>query len=97
MKKKKYLDFYMECMNNRKVMKYEGCLGGLCNTSIKGKLLNMFIPTEADKLELGTLSKSYWGSGLSYSAYFTGNRWEQEFTPLRQTIVLFLACMNNEL
>lgn len=63
---------------------------GLCNVVVDGRLLGdhrlfkLFIP---DNTSLG-----YWGFG-GKSDTLDG----YTFTPLRETIVLFMAAMNNEL
>ena len=70
---------------------------GLCNENLP--LVSYLKPTLEDKeaLEQEGISTTYWGSGLSDQLFFQGDRLETEFTPLRQTIVLFLAAMNEEL
>jgi len=96
MKKKegKYLKFYKECMETGKLPIHEdGDYGGLCFC--------------LDKDENFTLLKPINDGG--YWAYDGSNIYEedldrktapivkQKFTTLRQTIVLFMAAMNNEL
>lgn len=68
---------------------------GLCHEGLP--YLEQFSPTNKEKRELGQegLSRSYWGSGLSDMEDL--NILREAFTPLRQTIVLFMAAMNSEL
>ena len=91
MKKKPYLVKYEKWMR-------EGELpdNGLCNSidflSQEKKIFRLFVPTEKDLLELEAEGKSgiYWGSdGILNSEYV--------LTPLRQTIVLLCAAVNDEL
>jgi len=66
--------------------------GGLCNTEIGEDALELFYPTERDWFDY-SIGTSFWAAGLDF---FDCNR-IYKFTPLRQTIVLFLAAMNDEL
>ena len=78
----KHLQFYMDCIRKGKMPNY-----GLCSCAKMGYLdyylLQDFRPTNC-------LYYSYWASGDRYDRCF-------KFTPLRQTIVLLMACLNNEL
>ena len=71
---------------------------GLCN-SLMGteyqNTLELFIPSSRDSAELyiNSLDLTYWASGLAYND--NGNFYT--FTPLRQTIVLLILAMHNEL
>ena len=89
----KHLDFYYNCLLHGKMQ-----TDGLCVASDEGlidlEIFNLISPTDAeeDYLYEEGYSKLYWGAGLP------GKLWGQnQFTPLRQTIVLFMAAMNNEL
>jgi hypothetical protein len=91
MKKTKYLDFYKSCMESGRMPE-----DGLCICFRANESLKMFEPTVEDRLAypinrlfLGD-DMGYWGSGDSDPKLF-------EFTPLRQTIVLFLAACSGEL
>lgn len=72
---------------------------GLCSASLLGyideNLLDLMEPTLADneQLEAEGLETIYWASGLKES----DPNVDYAFTQLRQTIVLFMAAMNNEL
>lgn len=99
MKETPYLDFYYKCMET-------GTLpcGGLC-FSLDSGLLGFFKPVDNNNPDLVDRKQkaSYWGYDGKVRD-FTNNYGgismdtaRHEFTPLRQTIVLFLAAMNNEL
>lgn len=79
----KHLQFYMDCVKNGEMPK-----AGLCacswNDYIYEELLMLFKPDHAGAF-------SYWASLKGgYDECF-------KFTKLRQTIVLFMAAINNEL
>lgn len=103
-KDRKYLDFYESCM---KTGQLPGC--GLCETFTDyiedeegwiddepDEIFELFTPTidDIDRLYDEGLCYLYWASGLSER--YTKKRYH-EFTPLRQTIVLFMAAINGEL
>lgn len=92
MKKKKYLEFYEQCMNNSGMMSAPGLCDAL---GAFNPVLQLFEPTDENRTELQRkdLSTWYWGSGMRYD---NPNR-AGTFTPLRQTIVLFMAAMEGEL
>lgn len=89
----KHLQFYMDCMT-------KGCMDdfGLCNALKSKDTLDLFLPTDDDikTLKEEGLSVLYWGSGLSLDNKYDHQRY-WVLTPLRQTIVLFMAAINNEL
>jgi hypothetical protein len=98
-----HLDFYYEHIKTGLLGKHIGYFdnvyakwGGLCQsmmyTSMCNELLDLFEPTEYDKkwLRWEGYSTVYWGEGRKTGKF-------GEFTELRQTIVLFMAAMNNEL
>lgn len=99
-KNKKHLAFYTKCMETGKMP-----MPGLCyvvddkryrlDGEISAELLTIMSPTAPDLLRLrhDGLSTSFWASG------FPNGHQENMcyFTPLRQTVVLFMAAMNNEL
>jgi hypothetical protein len=60
-------------------------------------LLDMFKPTLEDLKVLNkqNLSRGYWASGLDQSDWIYNK--SEKYTPLRQTIVLLMAAMNDEL
>ncbi len=100
MKKKKtgkHLQFYMDCMK-RGVMPNSGLcintvdLGG----PLSEELFRLFIPTDDELFALAKkgYSTSYWGLGVITNDY---DILYDAFSPLRQTIVLFMAAINNEL
>lgn len=100
-KKNKYMKFY-ETYFGKQLPR-----AGLCSV-FEGffdtdPVLNTFHPTEAnlDELRKQGLHTSYWGSGLGYDdgdeaeySYFFEIRYA--FTPLRQTIVLFMAQLKED-
>lgn len=103
----KHLDFYKQCMqNNGKLpvikdgLHFNYQVDGLCECVsygfLDGDLLDLFIPTVEDfsNLKLENLSIIYWGTGIESESHF---HLSDTLTPLRQTIVLFMAAINNEL
>jgi hypothetical protein len=93
MKDKKYLPLYYKWMETGSMNHlYDWTHDGLCAAIMvefgmdeMRRMKGLFIPDSvADE-------GFYWGSGFCY------NDMRGIFTPLRQTIVLFLAAMNNEL
>lgn len=92
---KKHLSFYKKCMSD-KTIPFAGLCGCSTNRLLDRGLLDFMSPTSIDRVQLENegLSRAFWGSGLNNSS---GNRLIFEFTELRQTIVLFMAAINNEL
>jgi len=101
MKQRKHLKYYKECM-------VAGKMGtdGLCSAArfdiIDQQTLELFTPSDDDIKQLvedkqltvgSSLMYSYWVSGVIMSHPGRVN----EFTELRQTIILFMAAINNEL
>lgn len=91
MKEKKYLPLYYKWMDAKRMPE-----AGMCNCmDNKDQMFILFKPTskERDRLDKSGFCPVFWASGLlaNSDGEFTS------FTPLRQTIVLFLAAMNNEL
>jgi hypothetical protein len=93
-KKYRYLPLYEEWMEKGSIPGK-----GLCGSLDKEgrELLKNFVPTDEDANVLmeDDWGSWYWGSGLKYSDDVIEQRYS--FTPLRQTIVLLMAAMNNEL
>ena len=92
MKKKKYLPLYKKWMKQGRIphkSKY-GCDGGLCSIFGNDKKFQLLHPT-MDELEYRRIW-GYWGLDENY-----GDLHINSFAPLRQTIVLLMAAMNNEL
>lgn len=96
-----HLDFYYRNVETKRLNSKDiyswGGYGGLCYASGYGRelnkeLLGLFYPTDKDQEWLKWEDKSiaYWGSDSNTSQ-------SGVFTNLRQTIVLFMAAMNNEL
>lgn len=85
-----YLDSYYKWMETEEMPD-----DGLCNCFISNESLELFKPNQeqVNRLRDEELSELYWGSGLHYNHPDRYSR----FTELRQTIVLFMAAMNNEL
>ena len=104
-KQQKHLDFYNQCMETGYLPLVDfGKLTGLCGCAdrkqISKKKLALFEPTIADDSELcrGNFSTGWWGYDVKYSdTRFNIKDRESKFTPLRQTIILFIAAMNGEL
>lgn len=74
---------------------------GLCSSlNDEDVLFKIISPDYNDlaRLRAEGLFTGYWGSGISFrEAVSTDIDLQFDFTPLRQTIVLFMAAMNREL
>jgi hypothetical protein len=96
--KNKHLAYYEKCMESGTLQSFQGGIpNGLCNDYfIDQEILRLFLPTLQDyeKLEEQGLCGEYWASGLPVDTDLTIH---SAFTPLRQTIVLFMAAINGEL
>lgn len=95
-KKTPFLDFYNRSMELERIADSDPF--GLCNSSIgKQKVFKRFIPTRSDLDELFEEEKSitFWATGLSL--WHPNSVLQAAFTPLRQTIVLFCAVINDEI
>lgn len=98
---KKHLEFYKQCMEAGRLASHEFG-SSLCAAAdadlIDKQLLRIMQPTDRDEFELTAegYSNGWWGSGVPVCSINTEEKWFG-FTPLRQTIVLFMAAMNNEL
>lgn len=72
---------------------------GLCyEPGFRSGAMELFEPTDEDSYKYGT--NAYWASGYDYIEWDDPELRKDAiggFTPLRQTIVLFLAAMNGEL
>lgn len=90
-KNKQHLDFYKKCAQTG-FMPVMGLCGAASHNLINGQLLDLFRPTKEDRLQLiaGRMPCGYWGRESFYIEHGT-------FTPRRQTIVLLMAAINNEL
>lgn len=91
MKKKKYLPLYFKWMKSGKIpyVYGENSQGGLCSIYENNKLFALFIPYSCELKTAPTYG--YWGcDGFR-------KRDSTTFTPLRQNILLFMACMAGEL
>lgn len=92
----KHLDFYITCIERGK-MPTDGLCAAVTTRRIDMETFDLFIPTDDDFQQLNKEGKctSYWAGDLPdfdvSPETFTG------FTPLRQTIVLFMAAINGEL
>jgi hypothetical protein len=93
----KHLDFYYKCLRAGR-MPLEKL--GLCGCATAGLIsyssLQLFIPSDDEEYELDNsrYCSIYWASGLKV----TSSEWDlmYDFTPLRQNIVLLMACLNGE-
>ncbi len=79
---------------------------GLCSAAnfdiIDRRILELFTPTEEDMEQLVEERQMPFGSNPDYSYWASGltidhPRRVKGFTELRQTIILFMAAINNEL
>lgn len=80
----KHLQFYLDYMKSDTIP-YSGLCICASQRLIEHHLLYLFRPESLWDAEF-----SYWGSGMETDSLYV-------FTPLRQTIVLFMAAINNEL
>lgn len=91
-KEQMHLDYYFKQMDNQELLR--GCWG-LCREARCGMIdydtLELFHPTEEDREWLAWEGHAlgYWGSGSKDEKL-------GEFTPLRQTIVLFMAFIRDD-
>lgn len=86
-----YLEFYEQCMETGKMPKKGLCKALPKRLKHRGILLIMLSPTGLDETQLliENAPTVYWGLG----------NWEYEyddFTPLRQTLVLLMAAIAGE-
>lgn len=90
----KYLDFYYKCLETGLIVDKGQLSLGLC-AALPRSFQKTFYPTvdEEDTLLKEGFCPVYWASGLPL--YHKDETCV--FTPLRQTIVLLMAAMNNEL
>lgn len=91
MRKNKYLDFHVK--NFGKDMP----LAGLCsNFGEEDRALKTLTPTEADisKLVKEDYTTTWWGGGCKWDDDYFAIRYA--YTPLRQTIVLFMSMLKKE-
>lgn len=93
MKKKKYLPLYYQWMKDGKMdLVYPGrATGGLCGSSANTDLLGYFFPQDGDNAP-----PSWWGWEDGFSMLRLESI-RHDFTPFRQTILLFMAAINGEL
>lgn len=103
----KHLDFYNSCMSNEGALpeiELYDCpnyqVDGLCECAeyklVDAELLELFMPTDDDlyKLTEDGYPRMYWGDGMPDDNWLERT---DQLTPLRQTIVLFMAAINGEL
>jgi hypothetical protein len=91
----RHLDFYIKCMNDGKLP-----MEGLCSCYryIDYEMLeDLFSPDENDikGLREKDMCYTYWASEAASDDF--GEQCTRSFGPLRQTIVLFMAAINDEL
>ncbi len=91
-----HINFYNNCIK-RGVMPTSGLCTSADHGYIDYKLLSLFKPTlrelrnSGHHLDDGNVATSFWGSEVRYD----NNMYV--FTEFRQTIILFMAAMNDEL
>lgn len=96
MKKKKYLPIYKVWVKNGFMVAIPklnvGWCSGLCDEFYHDDLFKIIMPTLEDRIELDSngLNTFCWGSNSKDYKF-------RKFTTLRQTIVLFMAAMNDEI
>jgi hypothetical protein len=91
---KKLVEHYKEWIESRKISD-----DGLCNAIPAGYFIDLmlFRPTEDDlKLLIDSeISSLYWASGVSRTA--SDNKKRFALTPLRETIILLICAMHDEI
>lgn len=90
----KYLKFYKKCMETGELPSE-----GLCSC-LPEEAIDLIAPSGEEEDTLHTEGKPwlYWGYGKTWkTAGRTSDLVPRTFTPLRQTLVLLLAAINNEL
>jgi hypothetical protein len=99
----KHLNFFYKCIQTGRlpennIKDKDIAATGLCGAAEAGfiseKHLGVFNPTpeESKELRIENVSEGWWGSGL----HTDHEDKKMGFTPLRQTIVLFMAALNKE-
>ena len=88
-KKVKYLPLYYEWMETGNIpyKEHRGICGGLCSIFHNDKMFKLINPPNG--------AGWYWG--CSWDDSDRGYAFSTGFTPMRQTVVLLMAAMNNEL
>ena len=86
----KYLNFYKERIKTGRIE------DGLCNYFDNDEEIDLMRPTseDFDKLYDERRCTTYWASGLHEDVPYHEIHWP--FTPLRQTVVLFMAALAGE-
>lgn len=90
-----HLDFYIKCMNDGKLPREGLCR---CYKYIDSEMLeDLFSPDDNDFKELRGkgMCQTYWASEAAVDDF--SDQCTVSFGPLRQTIVLFMAAINDEL
>ncbi|HEY6436674.1 MAG TPA: hypothetical protein VIY47_08790 [Ignavibacteriaceae bacterium] len=93
----KYLPLYYKWMEKGEIpyRENEKTCGGLCSIFEGKRLFELITPNGGNN---PNDTSWYWGYSEDYTSYSPDLGYKDTaFTPLRQTIVLFLAAMNNEL
>jgi hypothetical protein len=96
----KHLEFYNNCMETGNLQISDG--SGLCCAAKEGlisnELLDIFTPTheDEDELDIEGLSVGWWASGVNRHDYNVDDEKRMGFTPLRQTVVAFMAVIKIE-
>ena len=100
-KNKKYLPLYHEWIKTGKIGQTNyGQYNGLCELFKNDDAWQLIEATdfETDSLRDHNIESVWWGSGFHLHVYTVNpEKVKSEFTPLRQTILLFMAALNNEL
>lgn len=109
-KKRKHYDFYVQCMKtgwlpnkfNAYVTGFNSSVTGLCGAAhcfqIDEQLLFLLTPTHEDELRLqeNGFGTGWWGYEGDIPEWADIPEQQYAFTTLRQTIVLFMACLAGE-
>lgn len=91
MRKNKYLDFHIKRFGNNMP-----CAGLCANFADEDRRIKRLSPTisDIDELERHNYSSAWWGSGCKCNDDYFKMRYA--YTPLRQTIVLFMSLLKEE-
>ena len=99
----KHIEFYKACMETGYLPLSLPLTGGLCDCAeenlINADLLDDLSPTEENRIELRKegCPTGYWGYNVYNWHLNPSIELTHKFTPLRQTVVLFMAAMSGEL
>jgi len=83
----KYLNFYHACVSQGELT-HAGICAAFERDELAKEEINLFEPSFEERYAFG--------HGVGWWGRVVGQEGIREFTPFRQNVVLFIACMNNE-